>query len=124
MDLVNALLDVIESHPPAIDARVLLMQRWIQLGQQDCAEDNEKELLQIDPSNADALKFLKSHEKGKEKEPKTKSNNGKATSTTNNKYRTMCRSKHLPRTLEERVAMEVELSQGYNALRARAKVLH
>src|SRR5271167_1150398 len=61
-DLISDLLDTIDRYPPAIDARVVLMQQWIKLGLLDFAENVAKELLQIDPSNTEAQMFLSSRQ--------------------------------------------------------------
>jgi hypothetical protein len=125
MTLINMLFDVIESHPPAIEARVLLMQQWINAGLLDAAEDTAKELLRFDPSNAEAQSFLHSSQNNgawQNPGPTGSSTQPNATSI-KNEPRAPPKPGPLPRTPEQRTTMERELSEGYEALRARAKVL-
>lgn len=125
MTLINMLFDVIESHPPAIEARVLLMQQWVNAGLLDAAEDTAKELLRFDPSNAEAQSFLHSSQNnGAWQNPGPTGSSTQPNATLlKNGPRAPPKPGPLPRTPEQRTTMERELSEGYEALRARAKVL-
>jgi hypothetical protein len=125
MTLINVLLDTIERSPPAIDARIILMQQWINAGLLDAAEDSAKELLRVDPSNATAQTFLNSRQSSTKSNTRPSSTfGGQKSNPPRTEDRTPLRSGPLPQTSGERAQMERELSDGYEALRSRAKLLY
>jgi len=129
MTLINELFDTIERNPPAIEARVLLMQQWIGAGWIDAAEDTAKELLRLDPSNADAQNFLHHGRPSESPRPNPQHPGGGFGGRTGNSSRNNIPREAVgsrpspPRTPEERAAMERELSDGYETVRARADAL-
>ena len=61
MDLIGDLYDAIEKHPPAIEARQLLIQQFLELGWIDAAVDASRELLKLDPYDKEAQACLLDH---------------------------------------------------------------
>ena len=61
MDLIEELYDAIERHPPAIEARQLLIQQFLELGWIDAAVDASRELLKLDPYDEEAQACVLDH---------------------------------------------------------------
>lgn len=128
MALIDSLLDVIDRDPLAIEPRVLLLGQWINAGQLGAAEDTARELLRVDPMNATAQSFLDSRQRSGvepalQPNGETTISRRPAVSSRKTEVRAPPRAGSLPRTSEQRTVMESELSEGYKALRARARFL-
>ncbi|MCJ1247639.1 hypothetical protein MMC30_004854 [Trapelia coarctata] len=113
MDLIGELYDAIEKHPPAIEARQLLIEQFLELGWIDAAVDASRELLKLDPYDEEAQACLLDH--GDSIPART------FVSEALNRPPTPSPADNLsPDDLE---SAKSDLSKGYEALRARAKVL-
>jgi len=123
MTLISELWDTIERNPPAIRARVLLMQQWINAGWFDAARDTAQELLQHDPANPEARQFLQANG-GTQAPPSSNGTTGRSSGASHSRSRRgIPQLLHLPRTPEERAKMELELAEAYKAIRGRAEIL-
>jgi hypothetical protein len=123
MTLINELWDFISRNHPAIQARVLLMQQWIDVGWLDAARDTAQELLRYDPANPEARQFL---QEGGSPQGPTSSNSTSVRLSGAPHFRPRRGTPqllHLPRTPDERVALERELTREYDAVRDRAEIL-
>jgi hypothetical protein len=58
-ELISALYDAIEEHPGAIEPRKVLMYHYMDCGLLDAALDAAHEMLQVDPSDSDAVACVK-----------------------------------------------------------------
>lgn len=119
MELISVLYDAIEQDPLAITARTLLMEHWREVGWAAAAKDTAQEILGLDPMNTDARKYLDSLP-NEDQAPPPLPQTYKTSHT--RKFNTL-KSLPLPTTPGERAIMEQELSQGYEALRVRAKIV-
>lgn len=127
MELISVLYDAIEQNPPAISARALLIEHWREIGWADAAKDMAKEILKLDPLNIDARKYLHSlpqeeHTPPPPSPPAPTLPPRTHTPSRRRKLSTL-KSLPLPNTTSERTLMEQELSQGYEVLRTRAKIV-
>lgn len=125
MTLINELWEAIERSPPGIRARQLLLEQWINAGWLDAAEDTARELLRLDPSNADALHFLQSHRKD-QKEPVPINNNRndqKPPVSCKSPYHGPVKELSVTTRPEDRADMERQLADGYETIRSRAEML-
>jgi hypothetical protein len=123
MALINRLLDAIESNHPAIQARVSLMQQWINAGWLDVAGDTAQELLRLDPTNSEARQFLQENGGTQVPPPPNATTGLPSEASYSHSRRGMPRLLRLPRTSEEQAAMELELTEAYKAIRGRAEIL-
>ena len=122
--LLNDLYETIETNPPAIEARELLLQQWIQAGDPVASKGAAEDLLTVDPSNKLARKHLGIGVKGKANRSSAKTPPTpvelpvrKATNKPSPKTKPAHRSD--PRLL----ATEDELVKGHEALRKVAQEL-
>jgi len=121
MALINELWNVIEQNPSAIAARKLLMEQWVKAGWLDAAADTAREVLKLDPSDADAQSILRDI-------PNNTANQspvppGPLAQQPVAQQHTKLGALALSRRPEDWIALEQELSEGYEAIRARAKLL-
>lgn len=125
MTLINELLEAIESNPSSIEARVLLLQQWIAAGWNEAAADAAQDLLRLDPSNTEAREFLQMNN-GARAPPAptgTAARTAANSSTIRDRDRPKAEVLPLPRSSGDRAVMELEFSEGYEALHARAELL-
>jgi len=113
MDLIGELYDAIEKHPPAIAARQLLIQQFLQLSWVDAAVDTSRELLKLDPYDEVAQTCLLDH--GDSIPPRTPVSEIVHHPLTPSPADTL--------SADDLESAKSDLSKGYEALRARAKVL-
>jgi hypothetical protein len=123
MALISDLWDAIERNPPAIQARALLMDQWINAGWLGIAGDTARELLRFDPLNAAAQEFIRKNGAAKTNQSSTGIPEEKSANASTPRQHAAPKMLALPRRPEDRTAMELELSQGYEELRARAQTL-
>jgi hypothetical protein len=123
MTLINELLEAIESNPSSIEARVLLLQQWIAAGWNDAARDAAQDLLRLDPSNAEARQYLQMNNGARAPPAPTGTAAGTAANSSTIRDRPKAEVLPLPRSSGDRAAMELEFSEGYEALHARAELL-
>src|SRR5947207_845257 len=111
LSLIGELLETIEQHPPAIEARRLLIQSYIEAGLFNIAGEAARELLVLDPDDPDAQEwFLAFHHDDPQRLPDSQRFTGNQSSVT----------RPLPGGLD---SAKRQLSQGYQELRTRAKRL-
>ncbi|OIW27588.1 hypothetical protein CONLIGDRAFT_440798 [Coniochaeta ligniaria NRRL 30616] len=123
MDMLTDLYDNLEDDPRNIMTRELILDAWIQLGNQDMAIGIANEIQQLDPSNASARTFLNrqrvpSSSRQAQPEPPRQplpiSVKGK---------KTTIKLAPMPRTEQERAAMEQSFKTGYADLRSQTEPL-
>ena len=108
MNLISDLYDTIEQDPSAAtEARVLLMQQYINAGWLDAARDIAQQVHQYDPSNSEARRVL----------------HAKSTRSSSNRYNKRSQIRPPPQTSIERDALETQFSKTHEAIRTRAGVL-
>ncbi|MCJ1294459.1 hypothetical protein MMC34_006017 [Xylographa carneopallida] len=110
MSLLNELYEAISQHPPAIEARKLLIQEFTELGWLDAANGAAQELLEIDPLNDDARVFCLAYKKDTVTPPQS----------------SISEVPSIPadrRIQDDPDVAKVELAEGFKTLRARAIVL-
>jgi hypothetical protein len=115
LSLISELLETIESSPPSIEARKLLVEHYMSCGWLDAARDSVSELLKIDRNDADA-KLLQ----------QTLSQEQKAAPAPAKPARKEVPRKYTIPDAEIRDLNEgqSQLSKGYKALFSKAKMLH
>ncbi|KAH7330472.1 hypothetical protein BKA65DRAFT_59293 [Rhexocercosporidium sp. MPI-PUGE-AT-0058] len=122
MELVGILLDNIESSPPAIASRLLLMHHYKQSGWHDAAVGVAHDVLRLEPSNSEARQFVKSLTPDQSAKPQRDTTDGVHGRDTE-------RPRHAvplmrpPTTTTERNALERKLVEGFERLQARAKLI-
>jgi hypothetical protein len=111
MALINELYDAIEQHPPAIEARKLLVQHYLLVGWTDAANDAITELLKL-ASKDDLTKISSSASTANtlQAEPRA--------STPTTTYKPI-----LPLHIDDSQSASQEFAKDYGALRERAKKL-
>ncbi|KAF2461824.1 hypothetical protein BDY21DRAFT_1605 [Lineolata rhizophorae] len=119
--LIDQLYSFIEESPTAIEARVLLLYQWANAGHLDVAEGTAKELLLVDPTNADAQRFLHSQQSSAPRRSPQVSRPQQEPSSSRGKP--VVSPARVPRNAEERASMEVELAEGYTSIRSDARTL-
>lgn len=123
--MLSDLYDNLEVNPGNIMTRELILDAWIQLGDQDMAKGIANEIQQLDPSNARAKTFLSRHNSVPSSSRPTQpvappqqtlpiSVKGKKTTIT---------LAPMPRTEHERAAMEQSFKAGYADLRSQTEPL-
>ncbi|KAF2179077.1 hypothetical protein K469DRAFT_731332 [Zopfia rhizophila CBS 207.26] len=127
MVLVGELFEEISRHPPAIQARKLLVEHYISTGWLDAAQDNAKELKRLVPKDSDVKGYLTILAKKPEPPAPTAeaASAGSSTSTPTPtpapvKRKSVQPPVQLPTNLE---SAKQDLSQGYKNLRVKAKSL-
>ncbi|MCJ1396282.1 hypothetical protein MMC18_009171 [Xylographa bjoerkii] len=108
--LLNELYEAISRHPPAIEARKLLIQQLIELEWLDAAGDAAQELLELEPLDDDAIAWDLALGKDIVASPTASTPEAPSIPT----------ARSLP---EDSDTAKLELAEGFKALRARAIVL-
>jgi hypothetical protein len=123
MELINVLYDAIDHDPPAITARALLMEHWMEVGWSDAAQDTARAILQFDPLNVDARRCLKTAERQNGTSEPGLASSRNTESASRSRKLTPLKLLPVPKTNGDREEMEQELAKGYEALRARAGII-
>jgi hypothetical protein len=121
LELIGLLYDSIEKDAPALAARTVLMEHWIEIGFVDEAKEAAQGLLRLDPSNTKAKSYINSLQADDHDSPSVDHNTVKSSRT-----RKPRNTRVLPpiKTEEERAALETELSESYRKLRVRAQMAY
>jgi hypothetical protein len=121
MALIGELLEDISRNPPAIAARKLLVEHYISVGWLDAAMDNAKELKSLAPRDPDIATFLDILQKKPEPPAAERKNTARSIMPATLRP---AKQRPGPTTVELNGDVETarkDLTQGYQALRARAK---
>lgn len=120
MELISMLFDFIETSPPGISGRIILMQHWHEVGWTEAAEETAREILRLDPFNGEARQFVQSLTMDQSARLQPADEPPRARQATD-RPRHAIRPLPPPRTAVERAAMEYELKDAYERLQVRAK---
>ncbi|KAB5585599.1 hypothetical protein GE09DRAFT_1210205 [Coniochaeta sp. 2T2.1] len=128
MDMLTDLYDNLERDPGSILTRELILDAWIQLGDQDAAMGIAKEIQRLDPSNANARNFLRNHRvparsSSSRQQPPQSLLPASTLPISIKGKKTTINLAPMPRTEQERIALETSFKSGYAHLRAQASPL-
>ncbi|CAO2648556.1 Nn.00g078230.m01.CDS01 [Neocucurbitaria sp. VM-36] len=137
MVLIGELLEEISRRPAAVGARKLLVEHYLSVGWLDAAMDNAKELKSLAPKDSDVIKFLQLLEKkplppAPEKRPAARASATRVETREWDQKAGRYKKNVAPKASKNLEAASIELTgdleharedltQGYQALRARAK---
>jgi hypothetical protein len=132
MVLVSELLEEISRHPPAIAARKLLVEHYISVGWLDAATENANELKKLAPGDRDVTTFLDILLK--KPQPPTPTPTPVQEPPKKMTVKPIIASRHLPMSRKKAAIPTIQLpgnldsarqdlSQGYTALRSKARSL-
>ncbi|KAH9222482.1 hypothetical protein DL95DRAFT_326206 [Leptodontidium sp. 2 PMI_412] len=122
MELISILLDNIETSPPGITNRLLLMHHYKQAGWHDAAVDVARGILHLEPSDGEARQLVKSHTRNQSAQSQPVYTNGACERVTERPRHSITQLPP-PKTTAERHALERELVEGFERLQARAKTI-